>query len=240
MAAPKQSPRRRGPNGKCQVCRHSDRYRIELLRAGGASLYSLATRFDVDKDALQRHWTGHVSVEAKAEYICGPVQLRDLAVRASAEGLSLLDYLSLVRSRLLQQFSAACDAGDRSGTALLAGRLLEALREIGKLTGELMKGAGGVSTTITNNNTLVMNSPLFADLQTALIRCLAPFPDARSAVVAALRELEMRGETALEVCTRGMQTPALSEVAREIEMRGEPATMVPSAPLLEADDVRVA
>ena len=27
---------------RCQICRHEDRWRIELLRAGGASLDSLA------------------------------------------------------------------------------------------------------------------------------------------------------------------------------------------------------
>jgi hypothetical protein len=51
-------------NHRCQVCKHQDRWRIELLRAGGASLDSLATKFSVDRDAIWRHWQKHASAEA--------------------------------------------------------------------------------------------------------------------------------------------------------------------------------
>jgi hypothetical protein len=69
-----------------------ERWRIELLRAGGASLDSLAAKFGVDRDAIWRHWHDHVSDEAKAGYLCGPAELATHAERAAIEGDSVLDY----------------------------------------------------------------------------------------------------------------------------------------------------
>jgi len=167
---------------------HPNRYRIEMLRAGGASCQSLANKFGVPGDTIWRHWTRHVTDEVKASYLAGPIQLHQLAERAAAEGLSLLDYLSIVRGTLMTMFQSAAQAGDRHGASASAGRLLETLREIGRLTGELGKiSAGGVSIT---NNMLVMNSPAFANLQSTIIAALAPYPEARLAVVTALRSIE--------------------------------------------------
>lgn len=180
------------PSGRCAVCRHQERYRIELLLAGGASKRAVAERFQVHPDAAWRHWTHHVAIERKAQIIAGPLKLSELAERANAEGLSLLDYLAAIRATLLSQFQAAAEAGDRFATAALSGRLLEVLREIGRLTGELGKVAG---VSIHNHNTLVLNSPIFADVQVTLIRALQPYPEARAAVVGALRDLERRARS---------------------------------------------
>jgi hypothetical protein len=53
---------------RCQVCRHPERWRLELLRAGGASLDSLAEKFNVDRDEIWRHWQNHVTTEKRAIY----------------------------------------------------------------------------------------------------------------------------------------------------------------------------
>ncbi|GLR91362.1 hypothetical protein [Bradyrhizobium iriomotense] len=65
-------------NHRCQVCRHPERWRVELLRAGGASLDALADKFSLDRDAIWRHWTKHVSPEMKASYGCEWPHLYDL------------------------------------------------------------------------------------------------------------------------------------------------------------------
>ena len=44
-----------------------------------------------------------------------------------------------------------------------------------------------------NGNVNVLNSPLVANLQASMLRALAPFPDARVAVVAALRAMDADG-----------------------------------------------
>jgi hypothetical protein len=85
-------------------------------------------------------------------------------------------------------FDVAASVGDRNGVAILSGRLLETLREIGKYTGELRN----VGTITVNNNLLVLQSPLFAEAQLAVIGALKDFPDARIAVIRELRALEER------------------------------------------------
>jgi hypothetical protein len=181
-------PTRRGErSGKCSICSSEQRYRIELAMAGGVGRRVVAKRFSVSADAAWRHFRHHVPEERRAQLIAGPIKLADLATKAAEEGLSLLEYLALVRSTLLAQFLAASEAADRNGVAAVAGRLLECLRIIAQLTGELQK----TSATITNN-TLVLSSPLMADLQAMLIRTLQPYPEARLAVLGGLEELSAR------------------------------------------------
>ena len=71
---------------QCQVCRHDERWRVELLRAGGASLDSLAAKFGLSRDSIFRHMRDHVSDEMKAGYLAGPVQLQELAAKAADTG----------------------------------------------------------------------------------------------------------------------------------------------------------
>ena len=101
----------------CQVCRHDDRWRIELLRAGGASLDSLAQKFGVDRDAIW-HWTNHVAAEMKASFLCGPAQLAELGEKAAQEGDSVLDHLRMIRTVLTGQLAAMTEAGDARGVAM--------------------------------------------------------------------------------------------------------------------------
>jgi hypothetical protein len=177
---------------RCAVCRHPERARIEMLRAGGASYESIGSKFGLHRDAVWRHWRDHTSPERKAQLLAGPVQLHELAQRAAAEGLSLLDYLSVVPSVLMAQLQAGAEAGDPHGTSATAGRLLQCLSEIGRITGELARiGNAGVTVT---NNVMILNSPAFGQLQTVILRALAPHPGARADVILALRQLETEPE----------------------------------------------
>ena len=174
---------------KCTVCAHDERWRIELLRAGGASLESLAEKFKpLSKDAIGRHWHNHVSAEMKASYLIGPAQLADLAEKAADEGASVLDHFRAVRTMLMSQLAATTEAGDARGAAIVAGQLVGVLEKIGKVTGEIANIAQG-SINI-QNNVAIVNSPQFAKVQAAILRALAPHRAAREAVVAALRELD--------------------------------------------------
>jgi hypothetical protein len=180
--------KRRPPKApKCTVCGHADRGRIDLLLAGGATQSAVARKFGFHRNCIQRHFSEHLGSERRAQLVAGPVKLHELAERAAEEGLSTLDYLALVRSRLTQQFLTASDAGDNGGAALLAGRLLECLRIAGQLNGELTRAASNIT-----NNTLVLSSPAFADLQRMLVERLRPFPDARRAVMEGLDALNDR------------------------------------------------
>ena len=189
---------RKGPT--CSVCKHAERGRIEATRIAGASLDSIAAKFSIGRDALWRHMAKHVSEDLKAQYIAD-VPIKELAARASEEGLGLLDYFAIVRGILLQQFQLAASVNDKNGTAVLAGRLTEVLREIGKVTGELMRSPSVMNVTNTVN---FVNSPVFVDLQQMLIKRLGGHPEALAAVIDGLRELETRS-------ARPMAAPVMIE-----------------------------
>jgi hypothetical protein len=129
----------------------------------------------------------HVSEDVRQQFLAD-IPIQEMAQRAAEEGGSLLDYLSVIRSILLQQFQLAAGAEDRYGVAILGGKLTDVCKEVGKITGELMRSAP--PTTI--NNTLIMQSPLFADLQRMLLTKLKGHPKALASVVEGLRELESR------------------------------------------------
>jgi hypothetical protein len=178
-------------NARCTVCRHPDRQRIEMSHVAGVSLSAIAAKFDSPqhggkRDAIARHCRDHLDEAARAGYL-SDIPIKELAARAADAGVSLLSYFGLVWSTVLQQMLVASGVNDGHRTAVLAGRAVEVLREIGRLSGEL----GGMATSLTvNNNTVIMNSPIFVDLQAMLIAKLADFPEALNRVIEGLRELE--------------------------------------------------
>jgi hypothetical protein len=176
---------------KCQVCHHEHRWRIELLRAAGASLDSLAAKFKIEKVAIWRHWQNHVSAEAKAGYLCGPADMERLAQKAAETGDSVMDYLKICRGALLAQLASMQVAGDSRNVAYVTGQLVRTLEVIAKISGELGDLARSATYNITTNNVAVLSEhPAFAKLQATLLRALGPHPDARADVVAALRSLD--------------------------------------------------
>ena len=189
-------PTQRKPvsNPKCTVCRHPDRHAIEMAHVAGASLDAITAKFSTDahplgRASVHRHCRDHLDETARASYLAD-VPLAELAERAAKESLSLLSYLGLIRSTLITQMLVAAGVNDGNRTAVLAGRALEVLKELGRLTGELRD----VATHTTINNTLIMNMPIFLDLQTMLVEKLADFPEALERVVDGLRELEGRSD----------------------------------------------
>jgi hypothetical protein len=174
-------------NGKCTVCASPQRYQIELALVSGVSCRAIGKKYRVSRDAAWRHLRNHVPPERRAELVAGPLKPAELAERAADEGLSLLEYTAMVRNSLMARFLAASEADDRQGTALVAGRLLDCLRLTAQLSGELSKAGATIT-----NNIAILQSPLMADLQSMLIRTLAPFPDAREAVLGGLEELSRR------------------------------------------------
>src|SRR5258708_6350721 len=154
----------------------------------GASPAAPAAKSGVWRDAVPRHMHKHVSPDVLNQYrIDAPIG--ELAAKAAGEGVSLLGYFSIVRGVLLQQFQLAASVNDKNGTAVLAGRLTEVLREIGRLSGEILSTPGVMNVSNTVN---FVNSPVFVALQQMWVRRLAGHPAALAAVIEGLRELESR------------------------------------------------
>lgn len=162
---------------RCSICQHPERARIEMLRAGGASLDSLAKKFKIDRTALHRHWHDHVTPEAKAGYLAGTDTLATLRDKAADEADSVLDYLRVVRTTLLASLMTMQEAGDGRGVAQVATALIGCLERIGKVTGQI-----SAITSQTNINVAIVNSPEWLGLATDILRALTPFPAARAAV----------------------------------------------------------
>ena len=162
---------------------------MEYLLVLGVGRRAIARKFSVSSDAVWRHGKTHISQEQRAQILGGPLKLRELADKAAEEGLSLLEYTNLLRSSGLTRYFAATDGGDDKTADMLMGRLTDLLR----LQAQLTDGLSRVTSNVTNN-TLILGSPLMADLQAMLIQRLQPFPDARRAVLEGLEELSARAK----------------------------------------------
>jgi hypothetical protein len=173
------------PTGRCQGCKHPERVRIERLLAAGASIKGAARKFAIDYHALRRHWRNHVSAEARGSYVTGAGASKDqLEEIVADESLALIDHYRIVRGALYNGFSAAAELGDGNSLALLAGRLHENFRDCGRLTGELQRGP-----LLNVQNNVVVN-PDYTRAIARIVSAVAPYPEAREAVIAALRDLD--------------------------------------------------
>ena len=178
--------RRKGSRtGRCQGCNHVERVRIERFLAAGASIKGAARKFAIDYHALRRHWRNHVSAEARAAYIAGAGATKDqLEEIVADESLGLIDHYRIVRGALYKGFSAASELTDGNSLALLAGRLHENFRDCGRLTGELQRGP------LLNIQNNVLVNPDYTRAIARIVSAVAPYPEAREAVIAALRDLD--------------------------------------------------
>src|SRR5258705_9106404 len=203
---------------------HPDRWRLELSRAGGASLDSLAEKFGVGRDSIHRHWSRHVHDDAKGTYLAGPAQMEALHAKAAAEGESVLDYFKIIRTALMASMTACSEAGDARGVAIVSAQLISTLEKLGKITGEIATIASNVNIT---NNVAIVNSPAFAKLQAAILKALARHSAARADVVSALQALA--AEDAEQV--PAMRRPA---AARPQPILIEHAPQQPASPAIPA------
>src|SRR5690349_318171 len=180
--------------GRCQGCSHLDRVRIERLLAAGASIKGTARKFEIDYHALRRHWTNHVSAEARASYVVGTGASKDqLEEIVADEALALIDHYRIVRGKLYKRFTAAAELGDGNSLALLAGRLHENFRDCGRLTGELQHGP------LLNVQNNVLVNPDYTREIARIVTAVAPYPEARDAVITALRDLDSDSAAASEL-----------------------------------------
>ena len=158
------------------------------LHCAGISLDKIAAKFDVHRDAIWRHVQRHMSDEQRATYLVGPARIAELREVAAAENESVLDYLGIMRSALVAQLDKLSKAGDHQGVAAISTPLLNCLKALGKITGEISALA---STQINiQNNTTIMSGAAFTDLQQGLVELCARHPEARADVVALIRRLD--------------------------------------------------
>ncbi|WOJ89896.1 hypothetical protein RZS28_00850 [Methylocapsa polymorpha] len=142
------------------------------------------------RDAVWRHVENHVSDETKASYLLGPAKVADLANAAADESRTVIDYLAIVRSILMNALDSAAQRGKPYEIERISGRMVEVLREIGRITGEVSQFAA--ATINITNNTQILNSAPFMDLQSGLLQICARHPEARADIIALFRDLDAR------------------------------------------------
>jgi hypothetical protein len=179
---------RPGPNGRCTVCNHPERARIDFLAttAGGewgSGRRSLAAKFAVSEHALYRHIRHHISDEYRRAVRVGPFESEEkLRALLADAGASVLDRYNGLYSGHLARWLAAFEAGNdemmyRHGS--LMGALLG---KVGVLTREMLPP--GAHTRIENNFFL---SPDFAAFQRRAVAVLRRHPEALSDWLAEFR-----------------------------------------------------
>src|ERR1700732_2903263 len=96
---------------RCRVCNHVDRALIGFARVAGCSLDTIAAKHGISRDAIWRHMK-HVDDATRADYLAG-IPMKDLAAKAAEEGVSVLQYFSIIRATLMTQFQMAASLNDR-------------------------------------------------------------------------------------------------------------------------------
>jgi hypothetical protein len=187
---------KREDHPRCSVCRHADVERMERLLAGGASIKSIAKKFAVPYHSLRRHARNHLTEEQKAKHVAGAALSRgELAEEIADESLGYLDHYRIARSKIYRGLRVADDANDLGHLDRLTARLHENLRDSARLTGDLQRGPLlAISQTTVN----FLASPDAARAVACIVSAVAPYPEARAAVVAALRELDMQSGPLIE------------------------------------------
>ncbi len=161
---------------------------------------AVAENFGLSKSALYRHMADHVEPEIKAQIIAD-VPLSDMLRKATEEGMSVIDGLNLVRNVTMRAMLAAASVNDFTATAAGAKRALEALREIGRFTGELLNAAP--SRTYIQNNVTFTDPKSMDRMEAMLVERLAPYPGALQAVMAGLMALDPPTAPMIDVTPHG-------------------------------------
>ena len=160
----------------CTICTHPQRKAIDAALATGTPYRQIATRYETSVAALRRHKAGHLG----PQLVKAGERAAEKRVEKHAESLvARIDRLVTDAEAIL----AAAKKGNQSRLALFAIReLRESLKLYGQASGEFKDGP---TVQILN----VQTDPGWIAARNAMMRALAPFPDARLAVVAEFRQL---------------------------------------------------
>jgi hypothetical protein len=152
----------------CSICSHEDREEINAALLSGAPLRDIARRYATSKDALARH-REHLPLRL--------VKAQDAAEVAQAD--TLLEQVKSLQARALTILDKAEASGDLR-TALSAIREARGnLELLAKLLGELQQ-EGTVN--------VLVAAPEWLALRSLILEAIAPYPEARTAVLGALSE----------------------------------------------------
>jgi len=155
---------------QCTVCAHKDLEEINRLLLCSDSYRDIARQFGLSKDALARHKESHIPKEL----------LKSNDIQEVAKADVLLVQLGEIREKTLSLLDKAEQAADTRVYGAPVAYLRE-VREQFKLIAEL-EGRLAAQPQIT-----IINNPEWVELRTVIIQALDPFPEAKEALVNAIR-----------------------------------------------------
>jgi hypothetical protein len=150
----------------CTICTHDQRLEIDQALVSGAPNRRIAARYHVTEQAIRRHKDTHIpSTLAEAQ-----------AAHDTAHADDLLSQVHDLQRRTLVLLAKA-EKEDKLALALAAIRESRGnLELLAKLEGKLRE----------QQTTNIIIAPQWLELRTVIIGALAPYPEARAAVAAAL------------------------------------------------------
>lgn len=176
------------PVEKSTVASHPERAAIEAALARGVPLRELSKKYGLHRNSLARHRKkmrqerpAVFAALAADDWRVAPADLEKLRVELS-EGFLVQLRAQFDKCAAVQD--AAIQANNFSAFAQTTAQLRAFLIEIGRATGRIADAARFVQV---NNFVL---SPSFLRLKYALTRAVQDHPEAREAILAALREVE--------------------------------------------------
>lgn len=154
----------------CTVCSHKDLDEINRLLLCSDSYRDIARQFGLSKDALARHKESHIpELLSKSSDLKAEVE--------SIQGNQTLAEVRELKVKALDILAEAQEAGDLK-TALMGIREARSCLELClKAEGQIKDGP----------QITIINNPEWVELRTVIIGALEPFPDARQAVIDAIR-----------------------------------------------------
>jgi transposase-like protein len=155
---------------RCTVCNHLEKHSIDEVLVTGAPYRSVAKRFGLSESAVYRHKSEHLPAHL----------LKAKDAEEVARASDLLEQVRYLQAHALDILDRAENAGDLRTALAAISQARGNLELLGKLAGELSDSP--------QVNILVL--PEWTRIRTVLLEALAPHPQARSAVSAALLELE--------------------------------------------------
>jgi hypothetical protein len=158
---------------KCTICSHSKRDEIDRLLVEGVSLRDAAGRYDLTKSSLDRH---------KNRCLAATMAKAEMAVEQGeiVNGVNLIDQMRDLNRETLAILAEAKSLKDYQIALKAIARAERQIELQARLLGELQEG--------TTVNILV--TPEWQAIRGRLLAALAPFPEAKLAIVEAIGHAE--------------------------------------------------
>jgi hypothetical protein len=187
-----------------RVVDHPDRGRIEYDLGRGTPVRALSRKYGLSIHSLYR-FRAKMPPQLRAKHMGARLKAgADLERLRLDESESILQNLALQRARLLLSQDHALEVGDGREVTYIAGEIHRNIKLVGQYLGEFAQHQ--IKTSVS-----VLISEEYLEMRTALMRALAPFPDARRAVAEALHARE-----ALAAEPAKPAPPTIDGVAQEV------------------------